>query len=105
MNNNKKSHKWIIVAFVLVLLSIATVGIVKSRQTREFVEEKVSPKTLDSLVAIQIDKYLMSYDFYYMYDNLVVVDSTNQIIGNLILYTNKDEVKKYWESDSTKIKT
>jgi hypothetical protein len=102
---NRLSHKWIIVGFILLLFGIATIGIVKSSQTRNFIDEQIPNGNLDSLITNQVDYRLMSYDYFFMYDNLVVVDSSETIIGRIVLYTNVDEIRKYWETDSTKQRT
>jgi hypothetical protein len=103
--NNRKSHKWIIMAFVLLLFGIATMGVYQSRETEIFVEKQIPSGNLDSIISAKIDDRFRSYDYYFIYDNSVVVDSLEKVIGKVVLYTNKEEVEKYYANDSAKIKT
>jgi len=98
-------NKFIIVGFIMILLTLATLGIVKSRETMDIVTEQISDERLDSIVQKKIDYRFTSYDNKFMYDNLVIIDSNDVVIGRLILYTNKKEIDSFYDSNDKWIKT
>lgn len=93
--------KLVITAFVLLVLTIASLGVVKADRAEEKttkVEQGVSDMKLDSIISSKIDYRFTSYDNRFMYDNLVVVDDDNNIVGTLILYTNEKEIDSFYNS-------
>jgi len=91
-------NKLIISAFIILLLVMATLGIVKSNQTREIVTEQISDEKLDSIVQEKIDYSFTSYDYKFVYENLVVIDEDDVVIGTLVLYTNEKEIDSFYDS-------
>jgi len=98
-------NKLIIVGFIMVLLTLATLGIVKSRETMSVMKERTDPETLDSIIQEKVDYSYMSYDTHFMYDNLVIIDSNEVIVGRLILYTNDKEIDSFYNSNKNWEKT
>ena len=95
-------NKLIILVFVGVVLLIATLGVVQSNEAiekAEKIENTTSTKVLDSIISKKIDYRFTSFDNTFMYNNLVVIDDNNVIIGRLILYTSEKEIDSFYNSN------
>ena len=98
-------NKLIIVGFIMILLTLATLGIVKSRETMNIVTEQISDEKIDSIIQEKIDYRFTSYDYKFVYENLVIINEDDVVIGTLVLYTNEKEIDSFYDSNDIWKKT